>query len=585
MKKIPLALFTMACLTAMAGLHLAGVSFSHYVEGGLLLGFGIWRLIAEGDRYQRFRVAFILVGVSIGWYLLPLSGFIVPRLGSEYGADLPGIHAFGTLAFFLFLIPVVLFGRAADCGWCCPCVGVRETVGYAFRGATPRGRIWWHLRHLKWPGLIAGLVLVPLPFVAPGLLGGAEERFYALVFYAYYGSFLLLPLLGNRNFCRFACPFGAVWGLVGRFGFFRIRAQSERCVACGTCDSVCDMGVPMSSMAPHKGTIRTTECMGCGRCVTACPRGVLEIHDVRGRRKIPCRTVALGLIAWFAVAAPLGAWAGDEEEEEEKQEEPTAIEEQSTFDPFAEPGEPGSTTFDPFAEADDDVVSEVQALKKRSAKLFLSARYGFTHRTGFPSATGTESTHIWTLGVDYRPFEALFAGVRVPIMKEQYREGDDLLLDEAGLSDLATYVGVQLPWFPLSLMGMLLWPTGSYEKGLGTGEFSGGLIADLSWTLGVVDMALGGYYLLIRDPEDVELPDSYGASFDAGVRLRKWLRLQAGFAWSFVTLITLDDVHQLAANTRLTWRLAPRFSLVTGVEVEFHPVTAVAPSLGLKLGL
>jgi len=166
-------------------------------------------------------------------------------------------------------------------------VATRETAGYAFRGVTPRGKFWWHLRHLKWPATIVALAILPVSVFAGEWLGDLERPFHAYIFYGYFGSFILLPVLGNRNFCRFACPYGAIWGVVGKYGFFRIQSDTNSCTTCKECEKVCDMGIPLSKFTNKRSSIRTIECMGCGRCVETCPQGVLDLRDVRGIRKIP----------------------------------------------------------------------------------------------------------------------------------------------------------------------------------------------------------------------------------------------------------------------------------------------------------
>ncbi len=286
------SLVLLALVTAFALGRFGKFAYAHYVEGAVIAGMGIWRIFTEKERYQRFRVAFIVTGVVAAWFVLPGLGLlgVLPKGAAEF---FPAIHKVGSLAFFAFLVPVILFGRGADCGWFCPCVATRETAGYIYRDTTPRGKFWWHLRHLKWPATIVALLFIPVSLFGKGIFGDwwarVEGPFHVYIFYGYFGSYLLLPLLGNRNFCRFGCPYGAIWGLVGKFGFFRIKAKNDDCIGCKKCEKVCDMGIPLSSWTGEKPTIRNIECMGCGRCVQTCPNGVLDIADVRGIRKIPKR--------------------------------------------------------------------------------------------------------------------------------------------------------------------------------------------------------------------------------------------------------------------------------------------------------
>lgn len=111
---------------------------------------------------------------------------------------------------------------------------------------------------------------------------------YAYLLGSYYLSFLFIPWTGSRNFCRWGCPWGGIWGIIGYFGFYRLKADPELCTGCGICEKVCDMGIPVVQYIRKKGGfVHTPECMGCGRCITACPEGALKIIDVRDWRQ--CR--------------------------------------------------------------------------------------------------------------------------------------------------------------------------------------------------------------------------------------------------------------------------------------------------------
>ena len=250
------------------------------VPVALVVPFGLWRLWTEKERYQRIRLVTILGLYFFLWVAMPMVfKASVPQLagGPE---PFPAIHVVGSLTFLLYGAAMLLFGKRLDCGWNCPCVTTRETVAYAFRGATPRGKFWWHLRWLKWlPGGLLLLYLVLL-LVRPELAYTVAGRpFYSYVANTYFYSFLAVPLLGNRSYCRWLCPFAAVWGWLSYAGMYRIKARRAECKQCRLCEQVCDMGVPIADMVATKGEVRTVECMGCGRCVEACPNGVLRIES------------------------------------------------------------------------------------------------------------------------------------------------------------------------------------------------------------------------------------------------------------------------------------------------------------------
>jgi ferredoxin len=250
----------------------------------LILFFGIYRYRHEVDPYQKRRLLWVVGLYLLLWVVIPgllHNRAVVPQLDGSY-RPFPDIHYIQSLGFLLFFIPIVLMGRRADCGWCCPCVASRETFSAAFRDKTLKGDRWWWLRYLKWVNVALvlfylGAVLVT-PTTARKVYGDPIE---AWVLGGYFLSFLLIPWTGNRNFCRWGCPWAGIWGILGYLGFYRLRAKPERCTDCGLCEKVCDMGIPVRRLIRERGAVRTLECTGCGRCVTACPEGVLEFRDVR----------------------------------------------------------------------------------------------------------------------------------------------------------------------------------------------------------------------------------------------------------------------------------------------------------------
>jgi polyferredoxin len=251
-----------------------------YAASVLLVLFGIWRISTEKDRFQRIRIITIVSLFVFFWLIIPVGFKVqVPILGGQWGS-FPQLHTIGSLTFFIYVGIVLLFGKRVDCGWCCPCVTARETIGFPFRDKIVRNGIWWKLRHLKW--LTLGMLAVYLALMiydAGTAYNRAGKYFYGFVTYTYYASFLLIPFTGNRNFCRILCPFAALWGVLSVSGFYRIRANQEGCISCGKCEEVCDMGIPIASMVKEKGQIRSIECMGCGRCVNVCPKKVLSFHS------------------------------------------------------------------------------------------------------------------------------------------------------------------------------------------------------------------------------------------------------------------------------------------------------------------
>jgi len=258
---------------------------SHWTEYAVILVFGVWRILAERNSYTRKRLAFLISAVAVFWWIIP--DYL--RLPEPYIGALPRqpifpqVHTPGTLTFFAILLLVLLFGRRVVCGWNCPCVGIRETVGFAFREITLRGSTAWNWRYTKWfffALYMAAFVLIL--FSGTAYVSPFYSGFLALVGVTYFGSFFIAPLTGNRFYCRYLCPYGATFGLLNHIGYYGIRMDKDACVDCRRCEQACDMGIPVWQQGKEHGRVTGLEdCMGCGRCVVSCPTDALEFRDVR----------------------------------------------------------------------------------------------------------------------------------------------------------------------------------------------------------------------------------------------------------------------------------------------------------------
>lgn len=245
----------------------------------LVFAFGVYRFSLKDDTYQKVRIHVIVWLYLIFWGIMPyVMGITVP--GLDGGRSMwPAIHVIGSAMFFIYGFLMLFFGRRLDCGWNCPCVATRETVGFAFRRMTPNNRLWWKLRYIKY--IFLAFLFVYLGWLIFDPVHAYEKvgaYYYTVLTESYYFSYLFLPLFGNRSYCRIVCPYAALWGLYSYMGFYRIEAHGDNCLGCGKCESVCDMGIPIREFV-KKGRIKTVECMGCGRCVNVCPAGILKIKS------------------------------------------------------------------------------------------------------------------------------------------------------------------------------------------------------------------------------------------------------------------------------------------------------------------
>lgn len=257
---------------------------SRWTEYFIIVIFGAWRVFAEKNLYTKRRIAVLTIIVGLCWWIIPgylrLPEYSVGNLQKE--TAFPSLHIPGTVSFFIVLTLVVLFGRRVICGWGCPCVGIRETVGFPYRINTIRTKTGRYFRHIKWVFVTFYLAAALLIISHSKYSNRFYEIFCGIIIVPYFLTMLLSPLLGNRSYCRFICPFGALFGILNRIGFYAIRGERDRCSNCRLCERVCDMGIPVASQIQETGQITTIEeCMGCGRCVTSCPQKSLQFCDAR----------------------------------------------------------------------------------------------------------------------------------------------------------------------------------------------------------------------------------------------------------------------------------------------------------------
>lgn len=286
---LSMAAFTLAFLgwfnESWLYLYESPIWLNRYTEYAIILAFGLWRIHSEQNPYTRKRLIILVAVVTCFWWLIPwLMPVFEPYAGYVWSQPVfPALHTPGTLTFFFTLLLVFLFGRRIICGFGCPCVGIRETVGFPFRRFSLRGNWAWRLRHTKWFFFIWYVgVMVSTQFPPNAWTATLVGMFGLVVGLTYFGSFFIIPVTGNRFYCRYLCPFGATFGLLNHAGFYGIEMDTQQCIDCRRCEQACDMGIPVWQQGRSAGEVTGIEdCMGCARCIISCPTDALAIRDVR----------------------------------------------------------------------------------------------------------------------------------------------------------------------------------------------------------------------------------------------------------------------------------------------------------------
>ncbi|MEZ6189050.1 MAG: tetratricopeptide repeat protein [Planctomycetota bacterium] len=259
--------------------------------------------------------------LATGRTLTPLEPSEAMQLGTE------GWVNAGLIFFALTLLSTAVVGRFF-CGWACHLVALQDGARWLLKrvGVTPRPL---RSRALAFAPLLAALYMFAWPVIQriraqqpfDGGLHLTTSGFWdtfptwpvSLATFATCG-FLCVYLLGSKGFCTYACPYGALFGLLDPLAPGRIRV-SDACNHCGQCTSVCSSNVLVHAEVRDYGTVKDPGCMRCLDCVASCPTGALSFgfgapgvltrprQDPAPRKGIGWRVELLLVVVFAAVFA------------------------------------------------------------------------------------------------------------------------------------------------------------------------------------------------------------------------------------------------------------------------------------------
>jgi polyferredoxin len=185
-------------------------------------------------------------------------------------------------ALIVMPILVYFYGKRPYCAWFCGCGCLAETFGDPFRRLTPRSRLSRRLEPIIYPVVVAAIGITVWTLLTPSsqlqvILAG--QQWYDLIVKFVFSSLLgvgLYSLMGARIWCRYFCPWAGLFGFLAKHGRYAIRTRGELCMACGMCNTYCEMGIDIRGFAMRGEPVKTTTCVGCGMCIQKCPRRVLS---------------------------------------------------------------------------------------------------------------------------------------------------------------------------------------------------------------------------------------------------------------------------------------------------------------------
>ncbi len=270
---------------------------------------------AKADHRWRNRRRAFLIGINL---LFGLSYWIDVQLleGSLTASRLFGFHladpyssllvtlsehhlpvnlAIGAITATLFW---ALIGGRAFCSWVCPYHLVAEFAEALHLRLAARGLVRDHPLHrgarpLFWllfailalaTGHTLFLTLNPVGILSRALIYGPSLAL------AWVGLLLVFEVVyARRLWCRYVCPMGLTYGVLGAKAPIRVTYDLEACAHEGECRKVCEVPHVLDLTIKGRAADATLDvgpdCTRCGLCIDTCPTGALR-YELKGVKRL-----------------------------------------------------------------------------------------------------------------------------------------------------------------------------------------------------------------------------------------------------------------------------------------------------------
>ena len=203
----------------------------------------------------------------------------------------------GTVVLLVLTVTLAVIFRRSFCGLLCPFGALQELFAkigqliFKKKFIIP-SKIDKPLRYFKYVVLVATvgmawyygtLWMAPYdPYSAYShitvISDSIKEDPVSIVGFILLSAILIGSLLYDRFFCKYMCPMGAFYGIIGKISPTRVERNENLCVNCNACSKACPANIEVSK----ETKINSAECLNCNKCVLSCPKkGALEVKTAK----------------------------------------------------------------------------------------------------------------------------------------------------------------------------------------------------------------------------------------------------------------------------------------------------------------
>lgn len=203
----------------------------------------------------------------------------------------------GTVVLLILTVFLAVLFRRSFCGLLCPFGTIQEVFAKIGQKILKKRyiipiKVDKPLRYLKYLILVltvgmawyyGTLWMSPYdPYVAYTHLSSVtatlEEEPMAIIGFILLIITIVGSLLYDRFFCKYLCPAGAFYAIIGKLSPTKVERNDDLCLHCKACSKACPVNIDVVKAEK----ITSAECINCNECVLACPKkGALEVKTAK----------------------------------------------------------------------------------------------------------------------------------------------------------------------------------------------------------------------------------------------------------------------------------------------------------------